>query len=273
MSSPSATKPDAAITPSPVARPAATAAPGTSTKDISLPNFNDPLPGATAAANAGPINSPILPRNLALAPTATNQPVWNAATQQLARDNGWNPTQAPAWNDAIRQLATANGWSPLIDDVPATTVFQPLQAVHGAHHTVRTAAQELAYLKKGGKLRHNGNQKPAGQVKVHYGRRTFQRQNGPITISHLRVLRGNHNTRDCDNIYLLGANRPTDQIRHAEFHASAMDSIPVIIDGHRFHFSKVAQALEVHAAHSHARSLDAIAAADGHGNAANVGYL
>ena len=72
--------------------------------------------------------------------------------------------------------------------------------------------------------------------------------------------------------YLPSMNRSTDQVRHAEYEATAMDAYAVIIHGHRFHHSTVMTALDTHAQVSHAAVVDAIAAHDGHVNAGNIHY-
>ena len=120
--------------------------------------------------------------------------------------------------------------------------------------------------------RTSANQKPPGRAKVHYGRRTFQRPNGAIHITHLRIQRHDDTTRNQDHVCLPSMNRPTDQVRHAEHEATAMDAHAVVIHGHRFHHSTVMTALDAHSQVSHAAAVDAIAAHDGHVNAGNINY-
>ena len=79
-------------------------------------------------------------------------------------------------------------------------------------------------------------------------------------------------TRSQDHVYLPSMNRSTDQVRHAEYEATAMDAHAVVIHGHRFHHSTVMTALDTHAQVSHAATVNAIAAHDGHVNAGNSQY-
>ena len=67
-------------------------------------------------------------------------------------------------------------------------------------------------------------------------------------------------------------NRPTDQVRHAEYMATAMDALAVEIQGHRFHHSAVIAALDAHADVAHWAAVNEIANHDGHGNAGNVNF-
>ena len=196
---------------------------------------------------------------------------WNANAQQLAANNGWGllPTATNnVWDASLTQAANAHGLYAHVNEVPNV----PTQFTQRLVDNTRSAAAERSYLKKGCRMRNANNQKAPGQVKVHYGRRTFQRTNGRITMAHVRIKRGNDNTRAQDNIYLPSMSRPTDQVRHAEYMADAMDSIPVQIGNHRFHHERVVDALDRHAERSHQYATDAIAEHDGHGSGLAVGF-
>ena len=191
---------------------------------------------------------------------------------KLAADNGWGilPTSTNGiWNASLTAAANTNGLFAKTMELAATPTHFPTMM---AARNPRTATAQRSYLKKGCRLRHNTNQKPPGHVKVHHDRRTFQRANGNITMTHIQVQRRLDNTRDCDNIYLPAMNRPTDLIRHAEYMATAMDNVPVVIAGNHFHHSTVLAALEQHATTSQSLVADAIAQHDGHNSANAVGY-
>ena len=92
-------------------------------------------------------------------------------------------------------------------------------------------------------------------------------------VTHLRVKRGNDNTRDHDQLYIPAMSHPTDQIRHAEYMADALDAVPVMINGNRFHHSDIIKALDDHAARAHEFAVDAVAEPDGHGSALAIGFV
>ena len=212
-------------------------------------------------------------------PTANNN-IWNGNLAAAARRNGFHdatdgwgelPTLANGiWNDTLTQAANAQGLYARANNVPN---LGPVPFTNRMANATRNSTKEHAYLMKGCRRRTNTNQKRPGNVKIHYGRRTFQRTNGPITMTHLCVKRGNDNTRDHDHVYVPAMSRPTDQIRHAEYMADAMDAVPVTINGNRFHHSEIIQALDEHAARAHEFAANAIAEHDGHGSALAIGFV
>ena len=227
-------------------------------------------PTITTAATAATATGT---RLLALpALTHATAPTFDAAAQQLAADNGWGllPTATNGiWNAGLTSAAQANGLHPMIDEVPITGM---IHIPHTHVRATRSAAAERNYLKKGCRNRTNANQKPPGRAKVHYGRRTYQCANGPITLAHLQIQRRDGTTRNHDDIYLPAMSRPTDQVRHAEYMAHAMDKIPVNIQGHHFHHSTILAALDVHAASAHKLATDHMANHDGHQDGQHIGF-
>jgi hypothetical protein len=210
-------------------------------------------------------------QSLAL-PSLNQEPSWDDKAKKLAAENGWGPIPTPTngiWNNSLTLAANANGLFDRVNDIPLGSPIQFTPRLAAQH---RSPTAERSYLKKGCHLRNHTNQKTPGTVKVHHGRRTFFRPNGRVTMTHVRVKRSDDTTRNNDHIYLASMSRPTDQVRHAECVADAVDSIPVIIDGHRFHHEKIIQALDVHAERAHEFATNAIAEHDGHGSALAIGF-
>jgi hypothetical protein len=140
--------------------------------------------------------------------------------------------------------------------------------------TPRTPAQARAYLKKGPRQKTATNQKARGQAKIHYGRKTFQKPNGNITITTLTVQRKNATSKPADPIFLFANERATDQGRQADYMASAMDQIPITLNGNRFHYSTIMLALEQHARESYSHAIDTMANHDtGAADAAAIGFM
>lgn len=253
------------------------------------PSWNDAAKELARANGYGPMNWNAATRRLALDNGYRAQPpgpIWDEATRNLARANGYEPATPITWNAETQQLARTNGYGPMtwnaetqqlarnngysapIDEVPqGQPIFPPVLVKPN-----RTADQEVAYLNKGCKRRTATNQKPAGAVKVHYGRRTFPRGNRNIRMQTLQVRRSTATTRPSDVIYLPATSRPTDQVRIAEYMATAMNDVPVIIHGHRIHHETIMNALDAHAQACHAMASNAMSMHDTNTSAAANGF-
>ena len=100
---------------------------------------------------------------------------------------------------------------------------------------------------KGPHRRLSCNQVHPGTAKIHCGRKTHHKPNGPITVGTLKVRRDAKNLKDCDTVFLATWDRPTDQQRLMDAMTTAMDDHMVNVNGHVFHHSAVVAALDAHA--------------------------